>query len=729
MASRDAVMTLEPPTWRFTSGNPATIKMFGAKSEEEFISYEPWKLSPKLQPDGRASDEKAKEMIETAMREGTHFFEWTHRRIGGGEFFAEVLLSRVEYGDKAFLYAVVRDITERKRADEKLREYEKKNFEAIFDNANDGMLLADTETKKFKLGNGAICRMLGYSLKELSTLGVADICPKENLSFVLEQFKKQSQGEIALVANIPVKRKDGSIFYADINSSTVVLDGTKYLLGIFRDTTERTLAEGAIQKSKALVEAIVEAIPSGILAVDGDGIVVRANGKFAEMWRIPNELLAAGKDKKLLEYVSDQLSEPDAFIAKVKELYSKPTAESFDVLYFKDGRIFERTSKPMLVAGTSQGRVWSFLDVTERKDTERKIIEDKAKDEAILDSIVAGVFACDTNGTIILFNRRAEELSGISAQKAIGRHYREAVTFMKEAGGKPSDDFIADAIVRDKTKKMANHMVLARKDGRGIPVAVSAAPFKNIQGRTIGCVVAFRDVTREIEIDEAKTSFISIAAHQLRTPVSGMNWLIEALYSLDSQTLSPQQKKYVKDLAVFSRRLSVLIEDLLKFSRIELKTGATKKQRVKFPELVEESIRELKAYADSKKHAVILDSMVSGPLVVEADEEAIHTALQNLIQNAIDYAPENTPITVHAEAAGDVVKISISNRGSMLMEEERSHLFEKFYRGQRAKKMKPEGTGLGLYIAKAVVESAGGTIGVRFEKDGDIVFWFTIPTT
>lgn len=121
VSSHDAIMTLEPPTWKYTSGNPATIELFKMKTEAEFLSYEPWKLSPELQPDGRASKEKAKEMIETAMREGSHFFEWTHKRANGEEFFANVQLSRVKQGEKAFLYAIIRDITERRRLEEKLK--------------------------------------------------------------------------------------------------------------------------------------------------------------------------------------------------------------------------------------------------------------------------------------------------------------------------------------------------------------------------------------------------------------------------------------------------------------------------------------------------------------------------------------------------------------------------------------------------------------------------------
>ncbi|TAN36765.1 MAG: PAS domain S-box protein [Verrucomicrobia bacterium] len=115
-SARDAIMTIEPPSWRFTSGNPATLKIFGAKTEDEFIAHGPWDLSPERQPDGRSSIEKAKAMIETALRKGSHFFEWTHRRLTGEEFPAAVLLSRVQSAKKVFLQAAVRDITEQRHA-------------------------------------------------------------------------------------------------------------------------------------------------------------------------------------------------------------------------------------------------------------------------------------------------------------------------------------------------------------------------------------------------------------------------------------------------------------------------------------------------------------------------------------------------------------------------------------------------------------------------------------
>ena len=117
-SSRDAIMTLTPPTWLFTSANPATVELFKVRDEAEFMSLGPWQLSPERQPDGKPSDEKAKEMIETAMRNDSHFFEWTHCHYDGTPFPAEVLLTRMEQKGKVLLQATVRNITERKQAEE-----------------------------------------------------------------------------------------------------------------------------------------------------------------------------------------------------------------------------------------------------------------------------------------------------------------------------------------------------------------------------------------------------------------------------------------------------------------------------------------------------------------------------------------------------------------------------------------------------------------------------------
>jgi two-component system sensor histidine kinase/response regulator len=128
--SRDALMTMEPPSWRFTSGNPTAIAIFGVRNEADFVSRGPWQYSPERQPDGSASADKAKEMIETAMRQGSHSFEWVHQRLSGEDFPATVLLTRIEIDGQAFLQATVRDETERVRHQTELRQAKEEAEEA-----------------------------------------------------------------------------------------------------------------------------------------------------------------------------------------------------------------------------------------------------------------------------------------------------------------------------------------------------------------------------------------------------------------------------------------------------------------------------------------------------------------------------------------------------------------------------------------------------------------------
>jgi PAS domain S-box-containing protein len=119
-SSQDALMTLSPPSWKFTSCNPTAMKMFGAKDEREFSLFGPGEVSPDLQPDGRESADKAGEMIEAAMRDGSSLFEWTHKRLDGEEFPATVLLTGMEIGGETVVQATVRDITERKKAEDEI---------------------------------------------------------------------------------------------------------------------------------------------------------------------------------------------------------------------------------------------------------------------------------------------------------------------------------------------------------------------------------------------------------------------------------------------------------------------------------------------------------------------------------------------------------------------------------------------------------------------------------
>lgn len=209
--------------------------------------------------------------IEDLMKTGSYASHEHKHFLGDGSVsFAEVSVSPIkdEKGETVQVVHLARDITLRKRAEEDLRQSEER-FRAIFDNSNDGILLADMENKRFFIGNDRICQMLGYSPDEIKGMGVMDIHPPADLPYVVDQFEKQARREIAVSKDLPVKRKDGRVFYADVNSYPITLAGKTYLVGAFSDTTLRRQAE---EERERLIAELQEALAkvktlSGLLPI------------------------------------------------------------------------------------------------------------------------------------------------------------------------------------------------------------------------------------------------------------------------------------------------------------------------------------------------------------------------------------------------------------------------------------------------------------------------------
>ena len=304
----------------------------------------------------------------------------------------------------AVLIAVVimlsASVLRRRRAEEALRESEER-YKALFDGSPEGILVVDIETKQFAYANPAICRMLGYTKEELNLMTVFDVHPKEDLDHVLSEFGGQVKGEKTLAASIPCLRKDGTVIYADIESAKVIVDGKECNVGFFTDITERKKTQEELLFKSTLLEAQSEASIDGILVVDDKGKTILFNRRFGQMWHIPEEILDTRDDEKMLQYVLGQLKAPDEFLEKVRYLYTRRSEKSRDEIGFKDGRVFDRYSSPLLDSpGRYYGRVWYFRDVTNRKRAEDALRESQELFNAFMEQLPATAFIKDEKSRV-----------------------------------------------------------------------------------------------------------------------------------------------------------------------------------------------------------------------------------------------------------------------------------------------------------------------------------------
>jgi len=258
--------------------------------------------------------------------------------------------------------------TVRKKAQKALKESEER-FRAVFDNAVDGILLADVESKKFHSGNNMICRMLGYSEKEITKLGVKDIHPEADLPFVAAQFERQTRKEMRTAKDIPIKRKDGSVFYADINAFPITLAGKTYLVGIFRDVTERKLAEEALRDSEKRYRTIVENITDALYMHDFKGNIIDVNENACKMLGYKREelivanllILDSEENKRLLPERMSKLLKENSILFEGEHVR-------------KDGVMIPVEISAKVVTREGSGIIQGFVrNISDRKKTDEEI--------------------------------------------------------------------------------------------------------------------------------------------------------------------------------------------------------------------------------------------------------------------------------------------------------------------------------------------------------------------
>lgn len=372
---------------------------------------------------------------------------------------------------------------------------------------------------------------------------------------------------------------------------------------------------------------------------------------------------------------------------------------------------------------SSRQKAVSYADVV-TKD----LREAKAKDEAILANIGEGVAVANPGGKLIYWNESAERILGMKLDATPEKDWADTygVFYPDEKTPMPGEKQALALALRGQTVMSMPEFIRNAGVPSGRHIVVTAHPIHLDDGTFIGAVAVFRDVSRETEVDKAKTEFVSLASHQLRTPLSTVNWYAEMLLAGDAGKISDEQKKYLEEVYTGNQRMVELVNALLNVSRLELGTFVVEPEPTDIAEVIRSVIEEQKVQIDAKKQK--METNFAGDIpTIQADKKLLRMVFQNLLSNAIKYTNDKGSIRLAVSVEGKSVVISVSDNGWGIPKDQHDKIFTKLFRADNVKEQDTEGTGLGLYIVKSIVEQSGGSISFESEKDKGTTFRVLLP--
>lgn len=345
----------------------------------------------------------------------------------------------------------------------------------------------------------------------------------------------------------------------------------------------------------------------------------------------------------------------------------------------------------------------------------------KNKSETLLASIAEGVFGIDKEKNIVYFNSQAEVLSGYKSSEVIGKPYYDFLKFIKEKDRSENIEFIRAAL-KGKVADMGNHTVLIRKDKKELSVADSASPIKDTEGNILGVIVVFRDVTKERELEIARAELVSFASHQLKSPLTVMGWNIELMLR---GKLDARSKKYVDELGKSIKDMQKLVSDVLNISRIEQRRVEFKLQPTQLVSIVDDVLKEFLSIAKQRNITIEFIKPTQPLPEPNIDPQYTHEIFKNIISNAIKYTKDT--VTISLEKKDGNILFTCADNGIGIPRDEQSKIFSQFYVASNVSAAGLKGTGLGLRIAKVLVERMNGTIWFESEENKSTTFYVSLP--
>lgn len=522
-------------------------------------------------------------------------------------------------------------------------------------------------------------------------------------------------------------------------------DSRKAMLNILEDVEEEKEKTEILAKDLEKFNLAVENASDHIMIMDTEGVIIYANPAMEKITGFKiNEVLG---DKNKSQSFLQSLAKDDFYkkiLEKIKLDKKSFTGEITNMRKSGDSYVALASISPIL---DEKGVVKFFVDI-ERDISEQKIAEEqirkilndlqersqslnmeKLKSDALLANIGDGIIATDQDGNITVLNDSIEKLLGWSREELINRPAIQALKLLyKDSKDVPLSKrpmVLALSTGEKVSTPLGETYYYKRKDGSTFPAGITVTPFV-LNGKIVGTVSIIRDITIEKNIDQAKTEFVSLASHQLRTPLTSINWYSEMLLSEDMGKINETQKEYAQTIWNSSQRMTDLVNSLLNVSRLELGTFIIEPKPIEITAVAEDVLKELEVKIREKK-IKIEKKYKPKQINLSADDKLLRIVFQNLLSNAVKYTPDNGRVSVKIEKQTNKFYIEVSDTGYGIPQKDQPFIFGKLFRADNIQQKDIEGTGLGLYIVKTIIENAGGKTWFESVENKGTTFFVTLP--
>ena len=355
----------------------------------------------------------------------------------------------------------------------------------------------------------------------------------------------------------------------------------------------------------------------------------------------------------------------------------------------------------------------------------RQLAHEFDETSVILESLNDGLIECDRDMVIVRMNHPAEKLLGIEAARVVNRN-------LSDTASQSPDEKILSYVLHPPKEVVVggpqSYSYDVYLDGKDVSkLRIYTIPKTDPKSKMLlGYVKIVRDVTIETLVETHKKDLVSIVSHQLLTPLTGTKWILKSVLEGDAGILTPKQSDMIKKGLTANEQMVDLVTDILDVSKVEQAKFAYKFEPVDIGAFVAKLVVDHQEKAGSRQISLEQKIQTNGKLIT-LDKERLAIAIANVVDNAIDYSPTGSSIMVRAEATSTGANISVTDHGIGVAPGEQAKLFVKFYRAENAKRVRTSGTGLGLYLAKHIVEAHGGSISCASKEGEGSTFTINLP--